>query len=45
MSRNAFTSREIEYLVMYIAKYNPVPAGRLGNNLYKSLVDNVSTRV
>ncbi|KJA19135.1 hypothetical protein HYPSUDRAFT_89611 [Hypholoma sublateritium FD-334 SS-4] len=44
MSRNAFSSREIQYLVMYIAKYNPVPAGRLGNNLYKSLVENDKRR-
>ncbi len=45
MSRNPFSSREIEQLVIYIAKYNPLPAGRLGNNLYKSLVDDVSTSV
>ncbi len=27
MSRNPFSSREIEQLVIYIAKYNPMPAG------------------
>ena len=43
--RNPFSSREIEQLVIYIAQYNPVPAGRLGNNLYKSLVDDVSTHI
>ena len=41
--RNPFSSREIGQLVIYIAQYYPVPAGRLGNNLYKSLVDDVST--
>ena len=40
-SRNEFTDREDDYLVQYIAKYNPNPEGRTGNKLYLRLVEDV----
>lgn len=39
-SRNAYTSDDERLLVKYIAKYNPQQAGRSGNALYKTLVEN-----
>ncbi|KAI1785630.1 hypothetical protein LXA43DRAFT_1076892 [Ganoderma leucocontextum] len=38
--RNEFTSEEEDFLVQYMAKYNPAPAGRTGNKLYQRLVEN-----
>ncbi|KAF8173290.1 hypothetical protein BJ912DRAFT_87236 [Pholiota molesta] len=38
--RSAFTQEEDECLIKYIAKYNPQIAGRQGNRLYMTLVEN-----
>ncbi|KAF8173295.1 hypothetical protein BJ912DRAFT_1147913 [Pholiota molesta] len=38
--RRMFTQEEDEYLIKYIAKYNPQIAGRQGNRLYMTLVEN-----
>ena len=40
-TRVPFTTEDDALLVKYIAKYNPALRGRLGNALYKTLVDNV----
>ncbi|KAF8173293.1 hypothetical protein BJ912DRAFT_1065343 [Pholiota molesta] len=38
--RRMFTQEEDEYLIKYIAKYNPQIAGRQGKRLYMTLVEN-----
>ena len=40
--RAPFTDEDDEHLVGYLATYSPGIAGRLGNNLYKNLIENVS---
>jgi len=40
-NRNMFDSDDDDHLVEFIAKYNPLPAGRQGNKLYQKLEDNV----
>ena len=40
--RAPFTADDDALLIKYIAKYNPAPQGRLGQALYKILVENVS---
>ncbi|KAG2021133.1 hypothetical protein CC2G_006393 [Coprinopsis cinerea AmutBmut pab1-1] len=42
--RNDFTSADDNLLMQYIAKYRPEPAGRLGNALYKTLVENAERK-
>ncbi len=41
-ARAPYTKSEDQYLVQYIAKYNPEPSGRKGNTLYRTLEENVS---
>ena len=36
-----FDSEDDDHLVEFIAKYNPLLAGRQGNKLYQKLEDNV----
>lgn len=45
MNRNPYTSGEVAHLVKYIAKYHPEVKGRLGTQLYKTLVEKVSARI
>ncbi|KAG6875952.1 hypothetical protein C0993_006606 [Termitomyces sp. T159_Od127] len=42
--RTAFTEDEDNFLVKYIAKYNPSTTGRSGNTLYKTLCENADNK-
>ncbi|KAF9481316.1 hypothetical protein BDN70DRAFT_919906 [Pholiota conissans] len=42
--RNPFTEREDNLLVKYIAQHNPIPSGRSGQNLYKTLEENAGNK-
>ncbi|KAI5989909.1 hypothetical protein EDD15DRAFT_1198364 [Pisolithus albus] len=40
-ARAGYTHEQDMYLMKYLAKYRPTKEGRLGNSVYKDLVDNV----
>ncbi|TDL18891.1 hypothetical protein BD410DRAFT_792669 [Rickenella mellea] len=42
--RKAYTEDEDALLMKYIARYNPGKEGRMGNNLYKALVENADKK-
>ncbi|KAF8891100.1 hypothetical protein CPB84DRAFT_1384093 [Gymnopilus junonius] len=42
MARNDFTASDDDHLIEYIAQQNPDSRGRMGNNLYKNLEENMA---